>query len=134
VTESEQAALVAWADLHRSCAICWWPESDPRRRLEVHHIVGGANRSKGHTERNYLRLCERCHGVYHSGKIHANTPDLNLGILLAAKMECDPDNYDPEFLAWLKAKKHLGVEPQSIPQFYIRERQANTYSWSSRTP
>ena len=130
----EAATLVDWADKHRSCAVCWWPESDHRRSLEVHHIVGGVNRSKGHDPRNYLRLCSRCHGVYHSGKIHALTPDLNLSILLAAKQETDPELFDPEYLAWLKHKKHLGKDPAPIPKYYIDERQANAHGWNSRNP
>ena len=132
--EQEQAELMGWSDKHRSCAVCWWPESDYRRRMEIHHIVGGANRAKGHDPRNYLTLCQRCHGVYHSGKIYANTPDINLSIILAAKEESDSELYDPEYLAWLKHKKHLGVDAGKIPDFYLKERERNAYSWESRQP
>jgi cytochrome c2 len=94
--------------------------------MEVHHIVGGANRSKGHKIFNYLKLCERCHQVYHSGKVVANTPPLNLGHMLTAKKESDPDNYDPQALAELKNRKALHWEPEPIPGYYIRERERNT--------
>lgn len=97
-------------------------------------MVGGSNRHKAHHPKAFLVLCSRCHGVYHSGKIIGNFPDLNIGILLTAKQECDPDNFDPAFLAQLKNKKHLGRDPEPIPEFYLAERQANTYSWNSRNP
>jgi hypothetical protein len=133
VNEKQRAEMFAWADLHRSCAVCHWPESDGRRRLEVHHLVGGANRQKAHTPRAYLTLCNRCHGVYHGGKVVANTPDLTLAILLEAKRESDPELYDPQFLAKLKNKKHLGVDPEPIPEFYMNERERNL-TWSKRNP
>lgn len=65
--------------------------------------------------------------------MYALTPDLNMGILLTAKKESDPDNYDPEWLAAVKSKKHLGHDPEPIPQYYIDERERNL-TWSSRTP
>jgi hypothetical protein len=132
MNKAERAALLDWVQLHRCCGVCWWPESDGRRRLEVHHLVGGSGRK--HDIRQYVRLCERCHGVLHSGKIYAATPDLTNAILLYTKQECDPDNYDPEFLASLRHKKHLGYEPEPIPDYYLQERQRNTGSWKSRTP
>jgi hypothetical protein len=129
---AERSALLEWVQLHRCCAVCWWPESDGRRGLEVHHLVGGAGRK--HDIRQYLRLCERCHGVYHSGKVYAKQPDLNKGILLGVKQECDPDNYDPSFLASLKHKKHLGYDPEPLPEYYAEERLRNTKTWSARNP
>lgn len=129
---AERAALLDWVQLHRCCAVCWWPESDGRRSLEVHHLMGGASRK--HDIRNYLRLCSRCHGVLHSGRVNGLYPDLNNRILLGAKQECDPENYDPEYLAWLKRKKHLGYDPEALPDFYKQERQQNTGSWKSRKP
>jgi hypothetical protein len=133
VNKKQRSLLVEWSSQHLSCAVCFWPESDHRRRMEVHHLVGGVNRSKCHDPRCYLSLCERCHGVYHSGKIYALTPDLNMGILLTAKRESDPENYDPEWLAAVKNKKHLGWEPEPIPQFFLDERERNL-TWSSRSP
>jgi hypothetical protein len=132
MNKAEQKELLAWVELHRCCAVCWWPESDGRRGLEVHHLIGGAGRK--HDIRNYCRLCSRCHGVLHSGKIFSGQPDLDRRILLGVKQECDPDNYDPEFLASLKNKKHLGYDPEPLPDYYIRERQQNITSWTARSP
>lgn len=125
MNRKEQQALTEWLDLHRCCAVCWWPESDWRRACEVHHIAGGAARAKGHHPKNYLRLCDRCHCVYHNGKVCGLFPDLHIGILLTAKQECDPENYDPEFLAQLRNKKHLGKDPEPIPDYYLQERELN---------
>jgi hypothetical protein len=72
--------------------------------------------------------------VLHSGKIFSGQPDLDRRILLGVKQECDPDNYDPEFLASLKNKKHLGYDPEPLPDYYIRERQQNITSWTARSP
>lgn len=132
MNKAERAAVSDWVQLHRCCSVCWWPESDGRRRLEVHHLVGGAGRR--HDIRNYLRLCERCHGVLHSGKIYGGFPDLTNAILLSIKQECDPDNYDPQYLASLRHKKHLGYDPEPLPDYYAEERERNVESWKSRTP
>lgn len=132
MTTAERAALQEWAALHRCCGVCWWPESDMRRRLEVHHISGGNGRK--HDRRNYLRLCERCHGIFHSGKIYGGQPDLDKRTLLGVKEECDPDNYDPAYLATLRNKKHLGYEPAPLPDYYINERQRNITTWTIRQP
>ena len=94
--------------------------------------MGGAGRK--HDIRNYLRLCERCHGVLHSGRIYGGFPDLTNAILLSTKQECDPDNFDPAYLASLKHKKHLGYDPEPIPQWYLDEREKNVGSWTSRKP
>ena len=128
----EQAELLDWVAEHRCCGVCWWPESDGRRRLEVHHLIGGAGRK--HDIRQYVRLCSRCHGILHSGKVFGLAPDLNARILLAVKQECDPDNYDPEFLASLKHKKHLGYDPEQLPDYYLKERERNVSGWQYRNP
>ena len=132
MNSKDRLVISAFVEVHRCCSVCWWPESDARRRLEVHHIIGGAGRK--HDARNLLRLCERCHGVFHSGKIFSCQEDLNKGILLGVKQECDPDNYDPEYLASLRHKKHLGYDPEPLPDYYLQERERNTGSWTSRTP
>ncbi len=132
MNKDEKAALIEWVQEHRCCGVCWWPESDGRRRLEVHHLIGGAGRK--HDIRNYVRLCERCHGILHSGRIYSGLPDVNRRILLTVKQECDPDNYDPAYLAGLKHKKHLGYDPEPVPEYYLEERNRNVGSWNRRTP
>lgn len=122
--------LAEWAAEHRSCAVCWWPESDGRRRMEIHHLQGGAGRQ--HDRRNLVSLCDRCHCILHSGQVCGRYPDLNKGILLTAKQESDPDNFDPAYLASLRGKKHLGYDPAPIPEYYLSERQRNLSR--SRTP
>jgi len=115
-----------WSQQFDCCAVCHWPEHDHRRRLEVHHLEGGSVRTKGNSAFNFLKLCSRCHGVFHSGKIFGRFPDLNKGILLQAKREADPKNYDPASMAALRNKKALSYEPQPIPGYYIEERVANS--------
>lgn len=121
-----------WVQEHRCCAVCWWPESDGRRRLEVHHLVGGAGRK--HDIRNYLRLCDNCHTVLHSGTRVTGLHNLSRGILLSTKQECDPENYDPQFLASLKMKKHLGYDPEPVPEPYLKQREVNVQGWQYRNP
>lgn len=128
----ERRELLAWAEVHRCCCVCWWPESDGRRKLDVHHLVGGAGRK--HDIRNYARLCTRCHEVLHSGTELTGHVDLNKRILLTAKRDSDPENYDPEFLASLKMKKHLGYDPEPIPDYYLKERELNVQGWPYRKP
>lgn len=132
MNKRERQCLIDWSALHTSCAVCWWPERDYRRRLEVHHIVGGRARARGHDPRNYLSLCDRCHGVYHSGKVVGNFPDLYIGTLLWCKRETDEEIYDPQYLASLRNKKHLGADPQPPHEFYMQERQVNL--GENRTP
>jgi hypothetical protein len=59
---------------------------------------------------------------------------VNRRILLTVKQECDPDNYDPTYLASLKHKKHLGYDPEPVPEYYLEERDRNVGSWNRRTP
>lgn len=132
MNKAERSALLEWVAEHRCCAVCWWPESDGRRSLEVHHLMSGSARK--HDIRNYLRLCSRCHGVYHSGRMNGLFPDITSAILLSTKQECDPDNYDPSYLASLRHKQHLGYEPEPVPDYYLQERQKNVGPWKSRTP
>jgi hypothetical protein len=114
------------------CAVCHWPEIDQRRRLEIHHLMSGPARK--HDRRNLLRLCSQCHGIYHSGKVFGNFPDLNSRILLGLKQETDPDYYDPEYLAKLRHRKHLGYEPEPLPRYYQEQRLRNDSGWSARKP
>ncbi len=123
MNKQERAELLEWVQHHRCCGVCWWPESDGRRRLEVHHLVGGPGRK--HDIRQYVRLCDRCHDVLHDGQVAGNFPPLYKGTLLHVKQECDPDNYDPVYLASLKHKKHLGYDPEPPDEWYLAERETN---------
>lgn len=103
-----------------------------RRRLEIHHLVQGAGRK--HVRQALLSLCSNCHAVFHSGSKVTGLNDLNKGILLTAKLESDPEYYDPVYLASLKRKKHLGYDPEPIPEPYLEERQRNVRGWIYRKP
>lgn len=132
MNKAEKLLLQEFAAEHRSCAVCHWPESDMRRRMEIHHLVQGAGRK--HDRRALLSLCSNCHAVFHSGSKVTGLPDLNKGILLTAKQESDPEHYDPAYLASLKRKKHLGYDPEPIPEAYMAQRQRNVMGWSYRNP
>lgn len=123
VSKADRGELSAWAAAHTQCAVCEWPGRDPRRRLEIHHIQGGAGRK--HDPRNLLMLCSRCHCVLHSGKVCGNFPDLNKSHILWCKQDTDPDNYDPRYLASLRGKVGLGMDPCQPPQYYMDERTLN---------
>jgi hypothetical protein len=49
-------------------------------------------------------------------------------------LDADPDNYDPVWLASLKHKKHLGYEPEPLPEYYAEERSRNVREWKNRAP
>jgi hypothetical protein len=123
MTKAERDELLDWIQYHRCCAVCWWPESDGRRHLEVHHLQGGPARK--HDIRQYVRLCDRCHDVLHDGSVAGNFPPLYKGTLLWAKQQSDPENYDPEYLASLRRKRHLGYEPEPPDEWYLKEREIN---------
>lgn len=127
LTKADRLLFQSFAAEFRSCAICWWPESDMRRRMEIHHLVGGAGRK--HDRRNLLSTCSRCHGVLHDGRLEGNYPDLTKGMFLTAKQEADPDHFDPVFLASLKHKKWLGYDPEPIDPYYLAERETNVSAW-----
>lgn len=134
MNDQQLMELLKWSEDHMQCAICWWPSTDMRRGMEVHHIVGGSNRSKGHVVENYLKLCDRCHMVYHGGKVVANVPDLHMGHILEAKRKADPENYDIEKLAEIKNRKALHWEPEKIPSHYLHERIRNLRGYEDRKP
>lgn len=134
MTERQVMELLQWSEQFRSCAICWWPSYDMRRDMEVHHIVGGPNRSKGHVTWNYLKLCDRCHAVYHSGKIAANVPELHLGHILWAKQQSEPEDFDIARLAALKNRVGLAKDPEPLPQYYMNEREDNVGHRRDRRP
>lgn len=132
LSKADKLLFQEFAALFRSCAVCWWPESDMRRRMEIHHIIGG--RGRKHDRRNLLSTCSNCHAVFHSGSKLTGLPPLSKGTLLAAKQEADPEYYDPVYLASLLGKKHLGYEPEPVPEEYQAERQRNVRGWSHRNP
>lgn len=134
LNKSQRVELQDWVELHRCCAICWWPESDGRRPLQVHHLIQGQHRHKAHHPKCYLRLCDRCHDVLHDGRIAGNFPNLTKGMMLTAKQESDPDNYDVAHLAKISCRVGLAYDPEPIPEFYLEERNNNVGSWSRRKP
>ena len=108
--------LSAFADAFHFCAVCWC-----RERLHIHHLVGGAGRK--HDRRNLLRLCMWCHHGLHSGGVHNLTP----GMCLSAKREVDDAHYDPEFLASLRHRRHLGYGPEMYPSRVLWHRGRNGF-------
>lgn len=134
MNKQEKADAQAYCESHRRCAVCHWPEADLRRALHLHHIVGGQSRAKGHDKRNYLRLCKRCHDVFHDGRIAGNFPAITMSTLLGVKLEVDIDFYDHAYLSSLRNKKHLGHDPMPLDQFYLLERMTNVGPWRGRRP
>lgn len=106
--------------LHPRCAVCHWPARRPGRRLELHHIVGGAGRKNPPDGSNWLCLCGRCHDALHHQR-HPGYPDLEKGHVLSAKWEED-GFVDPAKLAALKGRKALPYEPSPIPQPFLEDR------------
>ena len=87
--------------------------------MQVHHI---SNRGTNQHEvpANWVKLCSVCHAAYHDGGPHP----LTLGHILWAKQ--DESGYvDLEWLAMLRHKKHLGVEPTPLDDYYLGQRQRN---------
>ena len=97
--------LSAFAETFSFCAVCW----SRQHALHIHHLQQGAGRV--HDRRCLLRLCHYCHDGLHSG----GRNNLTKGMCLTAKREVDDEFYDPEYLAALRHKKHLGYGPQRYP-------------------
>lgn len=108
------AVLSQFAEEYPFCAVCWARSL----ALHIHHLQQGAGRV--HDRRAILRLCLHCHDGLHFGGKH----DLKKGMLLTAKREVDDAHYDPEYLAALRLKKHLGYGPQRYP--------ARVFAWRRR--
>lgn len=132
LTKKDKLTLQEFAAQFRSCAVCWWPESDMRRRMEIHHLIQGAGRVND--RRCLLSLCSNCHTVHHSGSRVTGLPDITKGVLLGCKQESDPEYYDPAYLASLRRKKHLGYDPEPLPDAYKEARTRNVKGWSYRNP
>ena len=105
---------------HQRCAVCHWEASRYGRRLEIHHIVGGAGRKDLPSGANFLLLCGRCHHA-----VHAKLPvlgELPKGSILAAKEEED-GSVDIDELASLRRRKALPYDKRSIPDAFLAERE-----------
>lgn len=72
--------------------------------------------------------------MLHDGRIAGNFPDLTKGMMLTAKLESDPDNYDLAHLAAISNKVNLLYDPEPIPDYYLQEREKNVGPWSRRKP
>lgn len=96
-------ALVAFANEQSFCWMC-----DGQVGLQIHHIAGRRGKDP-HDRRNLCRLCDGCHRLYHDGSRTEHT--VGLEHILYAKKVFDPAHYDPAYLAGLRGKKHLGVDP-----------------------
>ena len=112
--------------LHRRCAVCHWPDTKKGRRLELHHIVGGAGRKDLPNGENWLCLCDRCHRA-----VHDRVPEygeIPKGAILTAKEEED-GFVDIELLASLKHRKALPYDKCDIPEKFLADRAENHKPW-----
>lgn len=106
--------------MHPRCAVCHWPATRRGRRLELHHIIGGAGRKDLPCGSNWLCLCGRCHHALHAERLRGY-PDLTKGAILTAKEEED-GFVDTSLLASLKARKALPYEQCPIPEEFLADR------------
>jgi Holliday junction resolvase RusA-like endonuclease len=97
-------ALGEFAALFQQCWIC-----ASNQRLVIHHICGRRGKNP-HDRRNLFRACDTCHRIFHDG---GGDYEVTAANILWCKRDRDPDYYDPEFLASLRGKKHLGYEPEA---------------------
>lgn len=104
--------LQEFAETFDYCAICWSVQG-----LHIHHLAQGAGRM--HEKFNLLRLCFNCHHLVHSG---GRTRDVSRGQCLTAKLSSDPQNYDPESVAALRHRVHLGYDPELLSPWMLAER------------
>lgn len=97
------SALATFANENPFCWLC-----EHTAGLEIHHICGRRGKDQ-HDLRNLFRICSHCHRLFHDGSATERT--ITLGHILYAKRFYDPQHYDPAYLASLRGKKHLGVDP-----------------------
>lgn len=102
---SDREVLSQFASEYQFCAVCWATGLP----LHIHHLQQGSGRV--HDRRALLRLCMYCHEGLHAG----GKNDLTKATCLTAKREVDDANYDPEYLASLRHKRHLGYGPGRYP-------------------
>jgi hypothetical protein len=85
--------------------------------MHTHHILGGRFGRKDHPA-NFLRLCNECHTLVHSGGLRGESgtllPTLSLANCLFLKRESDPENYDLAVLQGF-AGKWILPEPEPLP-------------------
>ena len=108
--------------LHRRCAVCYWPDTKRGRRLELHHIVGGAGRKDLSDGTNWICLCDRCHRA-----VHDKVPEygeIPKGAILEAK-EQEDGFVDIDKLASLKHRKALPYDQCDIPEKFLADRRDN---------
>lgn len=114
---------------HR-CAVCHMPNGHIFGFNQIHHLLGGARRIDD--PRNLLLLCFqwpdascRCHDIFHGARIRRADgtywPQLTLGMLLGVKHECDPVNFDLDWLQEISGRRRLpDIEP--LPDAFLKER------------
>lgn len=70
---------------------------------------------------NLLTLCRSCHDEFHRGE------RLTPGMLLTAKLEQDPEHYDPAVICKLLGRAELPErwEPTPLPKWAFDERERN---------
>jgi Holliday junction resolvase RusA-like endonuclease len=99
-----RSTLSQFAEEFQQCWIC-----DSICDLQIHHICGRRGKDP-HDRRNLFRICDFCHRLYHDGS--ATQRSIDISHILYAKWYCDRAHYNPEFLASLRGRKHLGADPR----------------------
>ena len=115
-------------DAMRSLFACCWACNATRKPMQYYgpwlieraHI---ANKPRREDRRLVVMLCSICHKSEHGERLAGfERPRLNVGQMLALKLECDPDWYDLRFI-----QKHsvrlLYAEP--VVRWYVEERIRN---------
>lgn len=120
--EEARSLLSEYAESHHRCAVCHYRKHRPGRRMELHHIVGRRGPSP-HDHRGLIMLCNTCHWAVHN-KVPPPFDGLGPARILTAKEEEDGE-VDLEYLASCRRRKHLGFDPEPIPEAYLNEREEN---------
>ena len=118
----DKKLLHEYAESHDRCAICHFRKYRPGRHMELHHVVGRYGKAP-HDHRNLIMLCNTCHWAIHN-IVPPPFDGLSNSHILSAKQEEDGE-VDLEFLASCRRRKHLGYDPEPIPQAYLDERAHN---------
>lgn len=108
-----------------SCALCGRC-GYPGPGLELHHIVGGAQRSgPGHRRENWLMLCKLCHSHHHQGGHFFDDgekmPEILRGHLVWCKQQADPGYYSMRVLKVLLRGKE-DIRPEQLQAVMPHER------------